>query len=366
MDEAARRQLFRDQVILAPMTKGSNLPFRRLCVELGARFSVGEMAYAHWVVKGTPQELALLRRHPDEPVFGAQLCGRNPAVLVRAAEVAQARGADFVDLNLGCPIDSVIRRGEGAALLERPKRVGEIVAALRGVLQVGLSVKLRTGWSEDKPTAVEMARVAEAEGADAVVLHARSRTQRYRRPADWDHVARVASAVSIPVIGNGDLLYPSEVAERRRQTGCASVMLARGALIKPWFFREVAEGRELAPSGEERMGLLRRYVELAREHFGGDARGLERVRFFLDWHLDFFTRWAPPRPGAPRFRLQERHPGFEPADEAEAILARDDRAARDYLVRLLVDGPEASGPIPDPPPADAPRAGHDHRREISG
>jgi len=353
-------------VILAPMTKGSNLPFRRLCVELGARFTVGEMALSKWVVKGTSQELALLRRHPDEPTFGVQLCGRNPALMARAATIAEARGADFVDVNLGCPIDSVVRRGEGAALLERPKRVAEVVAAMRRALRIPLTVKLRTGYRDEKPTMVEVARAAEGEGADAVFLHARSRTQRYRRPADWSHVAALTQAVAIPVIGNGDLLDFRDAEARRRETGCASVMLARGALVKPWFFRELAERREIQPSGAERLAMLRRYVELALGHFGEDERGRERVRFFLDWHLDFFTRWAPPRPGAPRFRLQERHPGFEPADEAEAILARDDRAARDYLVRLLVDGPEASGPIPDPPPADAPRAGHDHRREISG
>ena len=366
MDEKARRDLFRDQVILAPMTKGSNLPFRRLCVELGARFSVGEMALSRYVVKRRAGEMALLRRHPDETRFGVQLCGRNPGTMVRAAEIAQERGADFVDVNLGCPIDSVVRRGEGAALLTRPRKVGEIVAALRKVLRVGLSIKLRTGWSEAKPVAVDVARIAEAEGADAVVLHARSRTQRYRRPADWGKVAELAEAVSIPVIGNGDIVEPGDVEERRRQTGCASVMIARGALVKPGFFQEVAEGRELSPSGPERMAILRRYVELAREHFGEDERGLKKVRFFLDWHLDFFTRWVPRLPGLPAFQIQERHPGFEPRDDDEAMLARDDQLARDYLVRLLVDGPEAAGPPPGPPDPDAPRAGRSHRSEITG
>lgn len=366
MDEAARRELFRDQVILAPMTKGSNLPFRRLCVELGVRFSVGEMALSKRVVKGASGELALLRRHADEPVFGVQLCGRHPDVVQRAAAIAQDRGADFVDLNLGCPIDTVIRRGEGAALLVRPRRVGQIVAAMRKVLTVGLSVKLRTGWSEEKPTALAVARIAEAEGADAVVLHARSRTQRYRRPADWDQVGELVAAVSIPVIGNGDIVSPGDVTERRARSGCASVMIARSALIKPWIFREIAEGRDLAPSGEERMAILRRYVELARQHFGDDERGLEKVRYFLDWHLDFFCRWVPPRKDLPPFQLQERHPGFEPRDPAEALLARRDREARDYLVRLLVDGPDAAGPPPPAAPPGTPRAGRDHRREVSG
>jgi tRNA-dihydrouridine synthase 3 len=366
VDETARRDLFRGQVILGPMTKGSNLPFRRLCRELGARFSVGEMALSKRVVKGASGELALLRRHADEPVFGAQLCGRRPEVMARAALVAQERGSDFVDVNLGCPIESVVRHGEGAALLTRAKKVGEIVAAMRKVLSIGLTVKLRTGWSEEKPTALQVARIAEAEGADAVVLHARSRTQRYRRPADWDHVAQLVDELSIPVIGNGDILRPAEVEERRRGSGCASVMVARAALIKPWLFREIAEGRDWHPTSEERMQILRRYVELALEHFGEDERGRKTVRWFLDWHLDFFSRWVPPREGQPSFQIQQRHPGFEPADETEALLARGDLAAREYLVRLLVDGPEMAGPVPGPPPPDAPRAGRDHRKEISG
>lgn len=366
MEEAARRAMFRDQVILAPMTKGSNLPFRRLCVELGARFTVGEMAISKWVVKGTSQELALLRRHKDEPIFGVQLCGRNPGTMTRAAVIAQAKGADFVDVNLGCPIDSIVRRGEGAALLERPKRVAEIVAAMRKVLEIPLTVKLRTGYTDEKPTMIEVARVAEAEGADAVFLHARSRTQRYRRPAEWDRVADLTQAIGIPVIGNGDIVDFRDALERKRRSGCASVMLARGALVKPWFFRELAEGREIHPSGEERLALLRRYVQLALEHFGEDERGREKVRFFLDWHLDFYSRWVPPRPGLAPFALQERHPGWEPADEAEAILARADRPARDWLVRLLVDGPDAAGPRPGPPDPAAPSAGRDHRGEISG
>jgi tRNA-dihydrouridine synthase 3 len=366
MDESQRREMFRGQLILAPMTKGSNLPFRRLCNELGGRFSVGEMALSRRVVKGASGELALLRRYADEPVFGVQLCGRHPEVMARAAEMAQERGADFVDVNLGCPIDAVVRRGEGAAMLTRPRKVAAVLEAMRKVLRIGLTVKLRSGWSEDKPVAVEMARLAEGSGADAVALHARSRTQRYRRPADWDLITEVVNAVEIPVIGNGDIIKGPEAGERMRQTGCASVMTARGALVKPWLFREAVEGRELDLDGEERMALLRRYVALALEHFGDDERGRERVRFFLDWHLDFFCRWMPTQSDGEEFQLQERHSEFEPRDEAEALLARTDLEARRYLVRLLVDGPETAGPEPGPPPPDAPQAGRDHRREITG
>jgi tRNA-dihydrouridine synthase 3 len=366
MDEAARQKMFQGQLILAPMTKGSNLPFRRLCVEQGSRFAVGEMALSRRVTRQASGEMALLRRHADETIFGVQLCGRYPDIMARAAEIAQERGADFVDVNLGCPIDSVVRHGEGAALMTRPRRLEQILQAMRRVLKVGLTVKLRSGWSEDKPLAVSLARVAEGAGADAVALHARSRTQRYRRPADWNLIAEVAAAVNIPVIGNGDIIHGTEAAQRMRETGCASVMTARGALVKPWLFREAKEGREIHPGGSERMDLLRRYVTLALEHFGDDEHGREKVRYFLDWHLDFFCRWVPPRDGAPPFQLQERHPGFEPGDDDEALLVRPDLEGRRYLVRLLVDGPEAAGPPPGLPSPDAPLAGRDHKREITG
>jgi len=366
MDEAARQQMFRGHLILAPMTKGSNLPFRRLCVELGARFAVGEMALSRRVVRRAAGELALLRRHPDENIFGVQLCGRFPDVMARAAVLAQERGADFVDVNLGCPIDSVVRHGEGAALMTRPRRLTQILEAMRKVLTVGLSVKLRSGWTEDKPLAVSLAKLAQDAGADAVALHARSRTQRYRRPADWDLIGEVAAAVDIPVIGNGDIIRGKEAAERMRQTGCASVMTARGALVKPWLFREAAEDADVDLSGTERMDLLRRYVAMALEHFGEDEHGRKKVRFFLDWHLDFFCRWVPSLEGAAPFHLQERHAGFEPRDDDEALLARTDLAAREYLVRLLVDGPEAAGEMPGPAPPGAPKAGRDHRKEITG
>src|SRR6185436_15236095 len=197
------------------------------------------------------------RRHPSEKVFGAQLAGKHPEVMAEAAKVAEDAGADFVDVNLGCPIDDATRRGFGAALLERPGRVAAIVGAMKAAVRVPVTIKLRLGWSEGKPTYLKIARLAQEAGVDAIALHARSRAQRYRRPADWDRVKELAETLAIPVIGNGDVLTWHDGVRRREETGCAAVMVGRWALAKPWIFREHATGRDFVASAEDRLGVLR-------------------------------------------------------------------------------------------------------------
>ena len=293
MDADERQKLFHDSVLLAPLTKGGNLPFRRLTVELGARITCGEMAVARFVLKGKRGEMALLRRANDEIVFGAQLAGRIPQEMADAAKVAVERGADFVDVNLGCPIDTFCRKGLGAALMRKPGKVGQIVEAMRAAIDVPLTVKMRLGYDEDKPKYRDVAQACQDAGADAITLHGRSRAQRYSRAADWDAVADLVRRLSIPVIGNGDLLTWREVEHHRAHTGCAGVMLARGALIKPWLFREIAERRDFHLSPADRLDVARRYRALALEHFGDDERGRDRVAEFLWWHLDFLNRYRP-------------------------------------------------------------------------
>jgi tRNA-dihydrouridine synthase 3 len=347
-------ELFRGRLVMAPMSRGTDLPFRRLAVEWGAEVCVGEMAYAHKVVRRETAELALLRRHPDERRFGVQLAGCRPEVMAEAARIAEQAGADFVDVNLGCPIDDTTRRGFGAALLRRPARVGAIVAAMRSAVSIPVTIKLRLGWSTGEPTFLEVAREAVQAGAAAVTLHARSRAQRYRRPADWSAVRELAAHVPVPVLGNGDVLGWRDAHARREETGCAAVMVGRWALAKPWIFREHAERRDIEPDTAERLAVLRRYVELCREHFGDDERGRRRTRLFLGLHQDFFRRF---RRGASLDAVNSDDPrewGSPPADDLEAWLCRADLAAVDALCDWLVDG---AAPAP-PPPADprAPRA----------
>jgi tRNA-dihydrouridine synthase 3 len=343
-------EFLRGQLILAPLTKGGNLPFRRLCVELGCRVTMGEMALAHKLIRGGRSETALLRRHPTEPVFGAQIAGRNPEQLAKAARLAQERGASFVDLNLGCPIDLFCRQGIGAALMQKPGRVGRLVAAMVGAVTIPVTVKFRLGYDDDKPRFLEVGKAAEEAGATAVTLHGRSRRQRYRRAADWEAVGALVEALSIPVIGNGDLLTWRDVDARRRQSGCASVMIGRGALIKPWIFKEIERGEDLLLDAATRIKLLRRYLALALEHFGDDERGRARVADFLSFHVDFQRRYRP----TPSERFgPEDHPLIQtreetpapPAEGPAALLYAQDEESRAHLVRHLM---EEEGPLADP------------------
>jgi tRNA-dihydrouridine synthase 3 len=280
-------------LVLAPLTVGGNLPFRRLCTELGAEVTVGEMAVARKLLGGSTSEFALLKGHPDERFFGVQLADRSPDTLAEATRLAESRGARFVDLNCGCPIHEITRRGLGSSLLRKPAKLGRLVEAMKKAVAVPITVKLRSGWKEGKENASEVARVCEESGADAITLHGRTREQRYNRAADWDLIGRVAAERGVPVVGNGDVLTPYEARERMSRSGVRSVMLARGALIKPWIFRELREGRVWQPTAEERVGVLWRFVELLRDHFGTDERGQKRSMRFLPWHLGFFCRYRP-------------------------------------------------------------------------
>lgn len=348
-------------LVMAPMTRGTDLPFRRLLVEQGARICLGEMAYAHKVVKGSRGERALLRRHPDEHCFGAQLAGKHPEVMAEAARIAADSGADFVDVNLGCPIDDATRRGFGAALLQRASKVAALVEAMKRAVDVPVTVKLRLGWSSEKPTFLKIARAAESAGADAIALHARSRAQRYRRPADWERVRELVEHVSVPVIGNGDIFDRGDVERRIGDSGCAAAMIGRWALAKPWIFREVAEGRELPRTSEQRVALMRRYVELCRETFGDDEHGRKRTRRFLVFHQDFFSRYR--RGGRPEGVNSDdpREWGDAPADELEGWLCRNDLPAAEALCDWLVEGRE-----PVPPPPVEPDAGRAARSRAYG
>ena len=347
-------------LVMAPMTKGSNLPYRRLCVELGARVLVSEMVVARRLKQRRRGEFALVRRAPDEPCFGVQLAGNQPDEMAWAAALAESRGADFIDVNLGCPIDHFTRKGLGAALGRQPSRVRRIVEAMRRAVTVPVTVKIRLGWNATTRNYLDLARAAVEGGAAAITVHGRTREARYRHPADWDAIAEVASTFAVPVIGNGDLLFAHEIRQRLATSGCAAVMTARGVLIKPWIFREAA-GDHWDITADERLQIYRRYVDLAKAHWrrpaGMDGEpaatadtiddyGRERLREFLRWHVGFWVRYAPRRPDGSWPTMQGREPAFEPRSPLEALFARSDEPAIDYITDELIDGGNFDAPPP--------------------
>ncbi len=352
------RETLAGALVLAPMTKGSNLPYRRLCVELGAKVLVSEMVVARRLKQRRRGEFALIRRAPGEPCFGVQLAGNQPDEMAWAAALVESRGADFIDVNLGCPIDHFTRKGLGAALARQPARVRRVVDAMRLAVRVPVTVKIRLGWNADHRNYLDLARAAVDGGASAITVHGRTREARYRHPADWDAIGEVAATVPVPVIGNGDLLHAHEVSERLSTSGCAAVMTARGALIKPWIFRDLAGGDVNISTGN-RLEVYRRYVDLAKDHWSRpsnreageepdlDDYGRQRLREFLRWHVGFWVRYAPHRPDGTWPAMQQREAGFVPESPLEALLARTDDRAVDYITDQLLEGGDFARP-PEP------------------
>jgi tRNA-dihydrouridine synthase 3 len=350
-------------IVMAPMTKGSNLPYRRLCVELGAVITVSEMTVARRLKRQKSQEFALIRRFPGEPCFGVQLASVKPDEAAWAAALVASRGADFVDINCGCPIDYFTRKGLGASLGRQPNRLRRLIEALkRAADPLPVTAKIRLGWSDADRNYLKQAQAAVDGGADALVVHGRTRNARYRLAADWDAIGEIAAAVPVPVVGNGDLLFPHEIAAARQRAGCAAVMVARAALIKPWIFREATTGY-WDITAAERLALYRRYAALAREHWGTDDHGLARVRTFIAWHLDFWCRYVPRQHDGTFPSMQRRTSDFEPRSPLEALLSRQDQTAVDYLTERLALELEVE-PDRVAPPATPPHT-HDPR-EVEG
>jgi tRNA-dihydrouridine synthase 3 len=320
---------------MAPMTKGSNLPYRQLCVELGARVTVSEMTLARRLKQRRSSEFALIRRFPGEPCFGVQLAGTNPEEIAWAAALVEAKGADFVDMNFGCPIDYFTRKGLGASCGRQPNRMRRIVEAMKRAVAIPVTAKIRLGWNDDSRNYLQQARALVDGGADALFVHGRTRNARYRSAADWNAIGEIAAAVPIPVIGNGDVLFPADIDSFVSRAQCAGVMVARAALIKPWIFREATAGYSDI-TAQERVELYRRYVALAKAHWGADDYGLTRVRTFVRWHVDFWRRYEPRRADGTFPSMQHRDAVTHERSPLDALLARGDDAAMDYVTDRLV------------------------------
>uniref|UniRef100_A0A8B9FR44 tRNA-dihydrouridine(47) synthase [NAD(P)(+)] n=1 Tax=Amazona collaria TaxID=241587 RepID=A0A8B9FR44_9PSIT len=337
-----RKLEIQGKLYLAPLTTCGNLPFRRICKRLGADVTCGEMAVCTNLLQGQASEWALLKRHHTEDVFGVQLEGAFPDTMTKCAELLnQTIEVDFVDVNVGCPIDLVYKKGGGCALMTRSNKFEQIVRGMHSVLDVPLTVKIRTGVQEKMNVAHKLIPRLREWGAAMVTLHGRSREQRYTRSADWDYIAECAQVASpMPLFGNGDILS-YEDANRAMQMGVSGIMIARGALIKPWLFTEIKEQRHWDISSSERFELLRDFTNYGLEHWGSDTQGVEKTRkFLLEW-LSFLCRYIPV--GLLEFlpqKINERPPYYMGRDYLETLMASQNVDDWIRISELLL------GPVP--------------------
>jgi len=287
---------FRKKLILAPLTTLGNLPFRRICKGFGADITIGEMAMADQLLLGKASEWALLRRHSCEDIFGVQVCGNHTDIMAKCAELLETEvSVDFVDINCGCPLDALCKRGLGAGILERPRRIQAIVARMDRILSCPVTVKLRIGKDEKRPTVHHnVFPYLEGWGVAAVTLHGRSKQQRYQKQANWDYIQQCAALTSVPTIGNGDIYSFEDANTVFSETNkISSVMIGRGAIIKPWIFTEIKEQRHWDISSSERFELLKQFVDFGLYHWGTDSHGVSRTRIaLLEW-LSFLCRYIP-------------------------------------------------------------------------
>ncbi|KAF9242298.1 hypothetical protein BU15DRAFT_72831 [Melanogaster broomeanus] len=357
-----KRLHWKGKTYLAPLTTVGNLPFRRMCVSLGADITCGEMGLATSFLTASREEWSLVRRHPSETIFGVQLAGNKPSTMVPTAEILGrefAGGIDFVDINCGCPIDLVFKTGSGSALLDAPAKLGKIIVGMNKALgEIPVTVKLRTGVKDGRNTSHKlMPRLNPEWGVGCITLHGRTRQQRYTKLADWEYIKQCVDAVRtreadeglspVPIFGGGDCFSSEDYWERVESTGVDGIMIARGALIKPWIFTEVKERREWDISSRERLELIRnvrqfasstqlliganferccggglQYAEYGLTHFGTDTAGVNTTRRYLCEALSFQHRYVPigllERLPA---RINDRAPAFKGRDELETLLA---------------------------------------------
>ena len=274
-------------LILAPMAGITDLSFRRIIKSFGADLVTSEMVSAEGLVRHRASTRFLINSHPEEKPLAIQLFGSEPSVISEAAGIVADEGADIIDLNMGCPVPKVLRQGAGAQLLREPKKIKEIVEAVRRVVSIPLTVKTRSGWSKSQINILEVARAVEDGGADAITIHPRTAKQGFSGKADWYLISQVKQAVSIPVIGNGDVTRPEQVSEMKQLTGCNGVMIGRGAMGNPWLFKqakELARGERVSiPSVRERLEIMGRHLDLYKESLAG-RQNLSGIRSRLMWY----------------------------------------------------------------------------------
>lgn len=275
-------------VVLAPMAGVTDLPFRLLCKENSCGYLYTEMVSAKAIMYNNKNTKSLLTVTEGENPIAVQLFGSEPEVMAEAAKRMEERPFDVIDVNMGCPVPKVVNNGEGSALMKNPLLVGRIVEAMANAVKKPVTVKIRAGFDADNINAPEIARIIQESGGAAVAVHGRTRQQYYSGKADWDVIRRVKENVSIPVIGNGDILTGQDAVRMMEETGCDGVMIGRGARGNPWIFGQINEylscGKEMTqPTADEIKSMILKHARMLIDA-KGEYTGIREMRKHFAWY----------------------------------------------------------------------------------
>jgi tRNA-dihydrouridine synthase B len=279
------------RLVLAPLAGYSDLPFRLLCRRFGAGLCVSEMISSHGLAYGQPKTISMLASCPEERPVSFQLFGADPAVMAEAATILSSRRPDAIDINMGCPVRKVTKRGAGAALMTDIQRAEKIVRAVVDSCSCPVTIKIRSGPDSRSVCAPDFSLMAEANGAAAVAVHGRTWKQQFSGAADWRIVSEVKQAVGIPVFGNGDVMNHTDAIARLHQSGCDGILIGRAAIGNPWVFSEAGRPDSLA----EVVTVVHHHLRLIESHFDDPNRCLGSIKNHLGKYFKGFPGGARAR-----------------------------------------------------------------------